>query len=246
MMSAADPIESFIPRRQSRKIVIILAILASASACGGWPPDSDQLKNRFLQNRESFVALENKMLSSDYDRVVQYRTTDANLVLFEWSENDEQGNDIRQRSIEEAPDWWDILAASKVFTASQGDGIVSFEPTPVLSKRLKWLIGLRPNDNRSMHIHYVHHAGLRTSIRPCETGFESLGCGACIVDIGDDWFIQYWWFPRDFVQGGFDRVLDGELSEEEYDALSEQRMEQCFAEGAEATEYRSSENIIPD
>ena len=97
-----------------------------------------------------------------------------------------------------------------------------------------------PVKKRTVWAEIVHAPDHRTELYPCLEQHKKLGCGACIVDLDTDWFIYYWWTPDELVPGGFDRVLDDEITEDEYRAIFDNNLQQCRIDGYSAIGYDAS------
>jgi len=209
----------------------LLLLAVSLCSCGKWPPYEEELVEKFDSSRESFWALESKLKASKYFRVSQTgiwgipRFKDSYEVVAE-IHGDEF---VESETIEDDREWEEHFRKAGLFSVEYYEDIV-----------ILGFVGQLPVKNRWVWADYVHSAEHRTELRPCLDEHKKLACGICVVDLAEEWFIRYRWTPEEQVPGGFDRVLEGEITEEEYDELFDKNLRQCRKDGYSAIGYDTS------
>lgn len=203
----------------------------STGACTKWPPYESELVRKFNTSRDSFETLEAKIVASEYFRVSQTgilgipRLKDSYEVVAE----KDSGEIFQTDVLEDDPEWEEHFRKAGLFSVEYYDSAARFGFSSELPVR-----------NRSVWAEFVHAGDAREGLFPCLAEHRKLECGACVVDLDKDWFIYYWWTPADPVPGGFDRVLDEEITEDEYWVIFNENLEQCRLDGYSAIGYDTS------
>ena len=200
-------------------------------ACGKWPPYEAELVEKFKTHRETFETLQSKIEASDYFRVSQTgilgipRIKDSYDVIAEI----EDGESVRREIIQEDREWEELFRRAGLFSVEYYDNAV-----------ILGFVGKLTVKNRYVVAEYVHSPEDRAELKSCQEKQRQLGCGLCAVDLDGDWFIRYWWTPDELVPGGFDRVLEGEITEDEYHAIFDEELAKCRLDGYTAIGYDTS------
>lgn len=211
--------------------VLILTIVMWLSMGEGWPPYHQELSLNFKANRDAFDRLEEKILQTEFVHVSTTgiygipRFNDSKHVVAET-----QGDEFRESEIiENDSEWDDLFVELNVFGVSHFDDVVSMT-----------FIGPLQREKRTVYAEYVHSQESLDERIECLPEHQSLGCGLCAFSLSDGWFIEYWWSPETIVPGGYDLVLDGELSEEEYRDQFSRLLTECRRDGYKAIGYEMS------
>ena len=88
---------------------------------------------------------------------------------------------------------------------------------------------------------YVHHPDAGSEFKQCLPSHRQIPCGECIVQIDDEWWITYRWFTDSFTEDGTDALINGEISQAEYDQRSEEAIDTCWRDGYAAMGYEIPE-----
>ncbi len=186
---------------------------------------------KFNTNRESFEVLEAKIIASDYFRVSQ--TGILGIPRFDDSyhvvADKESGEFVEQDIVEDDPEWEEHFRKAGLFSVEYYDSAARFG-----------FVGELPVKKRFVWAEIVHAQDVRTELHLCLEEHKKLSCGACVVDLDTDWFIYYRWTPDEHVPGGFDRVLDDEITEDEYWEIFDENLKQCRIDGYSAIGYDTS------
>jgi hypothetical protein len=75
------------------------------------------------------------------------------------------------------------------------------------------------------------HGEISEGLPACDTGGRTVPCGACDIDLGSDWHLQYQWLPRDIGPGWDGRVGEGIPTTEEIQEQRQREVENCFEAG---------------
>lgn len=189
-------------------------LLLLISACDGWPPLESDARNHFEEHRESFERLARKMRSTDYWRVA------IEGAVVEVTPTDD-GDYEEQFKIEDDPEWRELLDDVRMFMVLQSDGAVWTDPGGMWGN----------HENRIGHNGFAHNPSMLDEYKLCQSGHENIPCGLCAVDLGDDWYIYYRWFPEHFSKDDLDAYLDGRISLDEYSDLKDEGYRQCHIDG---------------
>jgi hypothetical protein len=215
----------------------LLVCVSLISACSKWPPSHEELAERFSENRDAFEQLEAKILDTHYVEVSGGCFVDSNhekisnrvTLLRKVDESDGKAYLYEQEYIED-DEWSDLFCQTLVWSVANYDGIVSFD----------FGSGFRRN-NKTVFAAYTHSRELLESRKPCLPEHIKIPCGLCSVALDDEWYIEYWWSPEELVPGGFEQVLDEEMTEEEYRELLDRDLEQCRTDGLVQIGYDRNE-----
>lgn len=218
----------------NRKIRLsALTCIFLISACTKWPPHHEELADRFNENRAAFEQLEKMILDTDYLRVSggcivdkdRKKSSSRVRLTRKVDEPEKKGYLYDQEYIEDDA-WSDLFCQTLIYSVANYDGIVSFGFGSSFDR-----------DDKFVHAEYTHSRAELESRKPCLQEHQNIPCGLCFVALDDEWFINYWWSPEELVPGGFDLVLDGEMTDEEYRELSDRNFEQCRIDGLTAIGY---------
>ena len=196
-----------------------------------WPPYIGELTDNFQTNRAAFGRLEEKIVQTEYVHVSKTgiygipRFNDSKHVVAEIQENELRKSEI----IENDPEWDDLFLKINIFGVTHLDNVVTLT-----------FVGPLRSGERMVYAEYVHSQESLNDRIPCKAEHKKLDCGLCAIGLTDGWFIDYWWSPGEVVPGGYQRVLDDELSEDEYRTEFDRNLRQCRINGYEAIGYDRS------
>ena len=200
--------------------------------CEKWPPRHEELTENFESNRLAFDSLEAKILTSEFSLVSQNGVLGTELldnpnyvIAKTWVDGG-----TRSEIVVNDAEWAQYFLQAGVWLVGKYYDGIAMTPGPDLTHR-----------KSSFDVEYVRSASLREWLKPCSSEYEQLKCGACAVDLADNWFIEYQWFPEQIVPGGFDLVNNGVLSEEDYGAMFQENLTRCMKDGYTAIGYDVSD-----
>ena len=195
-----------------------------------WPPYVDELTENFTANRAAFEKLATKIVKTEYVHVSKTgiygipRFTDSKRVVA-YTLVDDYRESV---NIEDDPEWDDLFLETNVFGVAHSNDVV-----------ILTFIGAIQSDERTMYAEYVLSQDYLNEHKVCKPEHKKLDCGMCVVGLSDGWFIEYWWSPDEVVLGGYDRVIDNELSEDEYWEEFDRNLRECRVNGYDAIGYDS-------
>lgn len=206
---------------------LAIASILFVSACSEWPPHQEELAERFEENRDAFEQLEAKILTSNLVRVSGGCVLDSdgertsNRVQLLRKVDEAEGKEYPyERDYVEDAEWTDLFCQVFVWSVENHDGVVTIGFGSSI-----------PHDDMTTFVEYIHSREMLESRRPCLPEIEQIPCGLCSVPLDDEWYLEYWWSPDELVPDGFSRVLDGEMTEDEYRELYDRSLEQCRIDG---------------
>ena len=129
-----------------------------------------------------------------------------------------------ERPTDEA-EWLDIFKRSEIDGVDRED----YNSTSVSLSKVYFSGNLKENIDWTMS--YVHNPDLPNQVRRCGNKNPNVRCGSCISELGDGWYLQYWWSPFPYLPEAEEARRNGEISEDEYYELSFRAQDACFAEG---------------
>ena len=188
-------------------------LLLLVAACDSWPPEEKEARKHFVENRESFERLAEKMRGTDYWRV-SIRGLPG-VVVTPGTDGEEQF------VIDDDPEWRQLLTAVRMFMVLQEDGAVWMSPGGFWGDQ----------KNRLGHNGFSHYPELLNDFKVCRPEYERIQCGRCAVPLGDDWFIHYVWYPAYYSEEEENAYFDGEISLEEYSASRDEADRQYHIDG---------------
>lgn len=214
--------------------MLIVSVTCLLSACDRWPPYRDDLVEHFNENKDAFEQLRAKIIDTHYlsvgggcigDRDGGLKHTP---VTFTWEPDHAEGEDFvyEQESVEDA-EWSELFCKVGGWDVVSYDGIVRFEFGGPSAEQ----------NDRSVRFAYVHSKEMLASRIACLPEHKEIPCGLCSVALDDEWYVEYWWSPEELLPGVFDRVLDGEMTREEYRSMFDETLAQCRIDGNRAMGY---------
>ena len=192
-------------------MLLLCALLLSG--CGEWPPDEQDARENFEENRDSLEALELRLASTKYDSV-----NVSGLKMAEGSYKVERFT--RRETLADGAEWNRLLMDANVNAVSRDDGAYYFS------------FGGDPFEGDSSgEIQFIHGADVNSEFIECDSDFEEARCGRCVVKLDDDWWINYEWFPDSVAPEVTKAFAAGELSEDEYWVAFGKALDTCHYEG---------------
>ena len=221
-----------------KSVALVFAPVLIAG-CDAWPPESAFLTEHFLNNRQSFVALERKLEASDYSEVAQEgilgigRYSEPPQVVA-WERSDDEDSDWIE--ITDDPEWYELLNEAGLFSVTERASGFSFSLWG-----LSWL-----HEGRFYYVSYIHDAGYRDRLMACQPEYQAIPCGFCAVDMpGHAWFLEYEWYPEHVLPPPENTeidILNG--PDEAYEQAYSEAFRECRVEGYRAIGYEHSEWLL--
>ncbi len=195
-----------------RTATVIVSVL-TLCGCGEWPPDEQDARENFEENRESLEALELRLASTKYDSVKV-----SGLKMAEGSYKVERFS--RRETLADSAEWNHLLMDANVNSVSRDEGAYFFS------------FGGDPFEGDSSgEIQFMHDADGTSGLIECQSDFEDARCGRCVVKLDDDWWIDYEWYPDNVAPEVTQAFAAGELSEDEYWVTFGNALDTCHYEG---------------
>ena len=222
------------PRRAPSAVGLaaLLFVVPLLGACEKWPPHEEELRRNFEENRVALESLEAKISGTKYFRVSQTgimgipRFNDSDHVVADFHGVEFVESDL----IENDPEWEQFFRQAGVFSVSKYEDRATFG-----------FVGSLPDKSRSIWVEYVRSAVQRKNLKPCLPEHKNLACGLCVVDLDDQWFLEYWWTPEDVIPDRYEEVLSGQLSDEEYWQEIDAALLECRINGYRSIGYDVSD-----
>ena len=195
-----------------RTAILIVSVL-TLCGCGEWPPDEQDARENFEENRESLKALELRLASTKYNSV-----NVSGLKMAEGSYKVERFT--RRETLADGAAWNQLLMDANVNAVSRDEGAYYFS------------FGGEPFEGDSSgEIQFMHDADGKAGLIECQSDFEEARCGRCGVRLDDGWWINYEWFPDNVAPEATKAFADGELSDDEYWVTFGNALDTCHYEG---------------
>ena len=214
---------------------ICALLLLAISGCEGWPPNSEVLESRFHENQHAFEDIRTRILGTEYYWAGPFRDGDTLAMALHREECvPVEGYLQCQMDSDRIDDaqWARLFGEARVFDVRQHDGVVRLEPHPVLT--LNRFLSRDRFDDRSIWITYANDPRPDVERAECVAELKDIDCASCSIPLGENWFIEYWWTPKDLVPEALDSYVSGDMPADEYDQIYDAAYEKCLQEGFEA------------
>lgn len=176
----------------------------------------------FLESKSVLVKIESEMISDSLDFIGpgrERRRTDGTKLT-----DDQKAKYAALFS--RLPNFWHLSRNNEVT-------FIDVNPPPILGSR------------RSVMYSFTHREE-RARQPFCEDTKRSQLCGQCSVALGDQWFIDYLWHPKDLGPDWDGRIGEGLPSPEEINEQFGQALDECLAAGLIESGYDQGEFHIHD
>lgn len=210
------------PRVRTHLMTAIICAASALVACSEWPPDKSEIRENLFENRETFERLEAALDESRYG-LIRRRGLDTIMIGFEVD------GEIEYDNIEDDGGWGDLLSTAKVMDISRNEDVFFFT------------IGDSGFKDSYVYMQYIHHPDADSELKVCLSSHRDIGCGECIEKLDDEWWGYYKWFPQHISEDDLDALMDGEITQEEYDQRSEESIDKCWRDGYAEMGYEISE-----
>lgn len=209
---------------QVRSLLSIVAAFASIgiTACSEWPPHEQDIRENLFENREVFEELEDILDSNGYGLI---RRMGTNSVRVGYEANGE----IQYDFIDDDKGWGELLSKAKVMDISRNEDVYFFT------------ISGSNDDDVYTSFQYIHHPNADLELKICMPDHREIPCGECIAKLDDEWWAFYKWFPNNFSDDDLDALIEGKISQEEYDQRSDEAIDSCWRDGLSKMGYELSE-----
>ncbi len=199
---------------------ILLVFVLPLCGCGEWPPDEEDAREHFEDNREMLEALEQKLAATKYDsvKVSGLRMAEGSYKVDRFTERE---------TLEDGAEWNRLLMNANVNSVSRQEDAFFFS------------FGGDPFDGEtSGEIQFMHYADAVPELKQCQSEFEEARCGRCIVELYDDWWIDYQWFPDNVAPEATKAHADGDLSDDQYWLTFGKALDDCVKKGNSLIGYK--------
>ncbi len=192
--------------------ILLLSVLL-LSGCGEWPPDEEDAREHFEDNRQMLQELEQRLAATKYDSVKV-----SGLKMAEGSYKVERFTE--HETLEDSGEWNRLLMDANINAVSREEGAYFFS------------FGGDPFEGDSSgEIQFMHDANGKSGLIECQSDFEEARCGRCGVRLDDGWWINYEWFPDNVAPEATKAFADGELSDDQYWVTFGNALDTCVYEG---------------
>lgn len=192
--------------------ILLLSVLL-LSGCGEFPPDEDEAREQFEDSREMLKELEVRLAGTKYGTVKV-----SGLKMAEGSYKVDRFT--KRESLEDGAEWNELMIDADINSVSRNEGAYFFS------------FGGDPfEDEISGEMKFMHQTGAATELKQCESDFEEARCGRCVVELEDDWWIYYDWFPDSVAPDATKAYADGAMTDNEYWVTLGNALDACVKEG---------------
>lgn len=154
------------------------------------------------------------VLNSDNERM-------SSRINADWAVDAPEDDDaVWNRDYIEDEEWGDLICQARIWSVEHFDGVVRFSFGSSIDQ-----------NEKTVFAEYVHNADLQNTRLPCVPEHKNIPCGLCSVPLDDEWYIEFWWSPEDIGDDELERVVAGEISDEEYRESINRDLAQCRIDG---------------
>ena len=203
---------------ESVHIWIAIAGASLLFGCSEWPPQEQELVEKFTANRQDIETLKTMLEESKYETV---SPSFGKILAHFWDGEPFDGQIMQQENPGNSDEW------ARLFERTGLDGIQLNDDGEILLTAQLYVFG----EGYDSHATYINSAEIQNEIRRCEKGFADANCGRCIVHIDTDWWIVYGWWPNDLTDEPFDAWMNEEMSEDEFYEIHDTIHNECMTEG---------------
>ena len=157
-----------------RAAITFLIVILFAVACGRstWPPNQAQLARLFVQQKATFVQIEQEMASDGLLRMGQG-------VLSETARNPT----IPKLPSNQASKYVSLLDRTQMYlNVMRRKESTEFEL-------------LIQNIGPRLYLPRYIHTSTNGALPNCAPAMEQMACGTCSIHLERDWLLEYSWFP---------------------------------------------------
>ena len=207
-------------QRISVPTAIILLSVLLLCGCGEWPPDEEDAREHFEDNREMLEVLEQRLAATKYGSVKV-----SGLRMVEGSYKVDRFT--KRETLEDGAEWNRLLMDANVNSVSRNEDAYFFS------------FGGDPfKGETSGEVQFSHYADVESELKQCQPEFEQARCGRCGVRLDDDWWIDYEWFPDNVAPEATKAYANGDLSDDVYWLTFGNALDKCVKEGNSLIGYK--------
>lgn len=137
--------------------------------------------------------------------------------------------EIKHDYIDDDNGWGELLAKAKVMNISRNEDVFFFA-----------ISDMNRGDVYTFY-QYIHHPDADSVYRVCLPSHRKIRCGNCITKLDAEWWAHYKWFPNNLSRDDLDELMNGEITQEEYDLRSDEAIDQCWTKGYAEMGYEVSD-----
>ena len=211
-----------IAKTRAIQTVMLSCIVLAIAGCGEWPPHYKEIRKNLIDNRKEFLRMESVLIDSGYGliRTDMYDTVEVGY---------EVDGEAEYETIEDDKGWGDRLSRMNVHDIYVNDGSFAFG------------INFSYESDRYVDYAYHHNPNADSIYLVCHPSHEQIPCGVCVKKLIDEWWVYYRWFPDFFNLERYESLMDGKITQEEYDRAVEQEISECWSFGFSAQGYQRNE-----
>ena len=187
-------------------IVVPMLLIASCEAYS-WPPYEKRLRSMFLESKSVLTEIEAEMIA---DGLVYMGPGPA---MFR-SDQPEPTQD----QVDKYGELFERLSYRWKLWRNDGATYVRID-------------GQSPRGMGRDFSYTLAHLEEPANLPACDAGGWIVSCGLCTVDLGDDWSIQYSWYPKNIGPEWDGRLGEGLPTMEEIQEQRRQELDACLDAG---------------
>ena len=210
------------PREKVQVVIGIICAALALSACSEWPPQISEIRGNLFENRETFERLEAELDESGFGLI---RGTGLESIMVGF----EAEGEIEYDNIEDKKGWGKLLSTAKVMDISRNEDVYFFT------------IGDTGYKGSYVFMQYIHHPDADSELKVCLPSHREVGCGECVEKLDTAWWAYYKWFPSRISENDLDALMEGKITQEEYDQRSEEAIDNCWRDGYAEMGYEIAE-----
>ena len=181
---------------------LLVTLIASCDAYK-WPPYEDQLRTMLVESKSVLTEIESEMMADGLSVV-------GPNPLRRHGEPE-----LTDAQLRKYKDLFEQLPYYGTFFRDDRNTTVS-------------LLGASPIGlGKEFSFSFVH-GEIPEGLPSCDAGGRTVSCGACDVDLGDNWHLQYQWLPKDIGPDWDGKVGEGLPTMEEIQEQHQREIEECF------------------
>ena len=199
------------------KLIFSLLIIV-ASGCQPWPPFEKEIRQNFEVNRAAFDRLASKFDEADQRNIsrnvflwmadgelfFRVQTPERHRVQMLQSEFLDGNEILRNVLITDDAEWSILMNQAGVLSLTSGNNDL-----------IAFALGGQKDESRITFIAYHRSHTSKAKLVLCESAFEELDCGRCKLNLPDDWYVFYTWWPTADVISRHGEAVTEELWNDE-------------------------------